>query len=55
MRTDTVSLLPASMVVADMVSDDPGIWEFHCHVADHITASMLTRYQVLAPNHSGSK
>ncbi|MGH3722156.1 MAG: multicopper oxidase domain-containing protein [Pseudonocardiaceae bacterium] len=49
MRTDTVGLLPATMVVADMVPDDPGIWEFHCHVADHITAGMLTRYQVLAP------
>jgi hephaestin len=49
MRTDTVSLLPAAMVVADMVPDDPGIWEFHCHVADHITAGMLARYQVLTP------
>jgi FtsP/CotA-like multicopper oxidase with cupredoxin domain len=48
MRADTVSLLPAGMVVADMVPDDPGIWEFHCHVADHIAAGMLTRYQVLA-------
>jgi FtsP/CotA-like multicopper oxidase with cupredoxin domain len=47
MRTDTVSLLPAAMVVADMVPDDPGIWLFHCHVADHITAGMLARYQVL--------
>ncbi|MGH3591174.1 MAG: multicopper oxidase domain-containing protein [Pseudonocardiaceae bacterium] len=55
MRTDTVSLLPASMVVADMVPDDPGIWEFHCHVADHITAGMLARYQVLAPDRPGSK
>jgi manganese oxidase len=55
MRTDIISLLPASMVVADMVPDDPGIWEFHCHVADHITAGMLTRYQVLAPHHSGSQ
>ncbi|HEY7017487.1 MAG TPA: multicopper oxidase domain-containing protein [Gaiellaceae bacterium] len=47
MRMDTVSLLPASMVVADMVPDDPGIWLFHCHVNDHILAGMLTRYQVL--------
>jgi hypothetical protein len=47
MRMDTVSLLPASMVVADMVPDDPGTWLFHCHVADHITAGMLTRYRVL--------
>jgi hypothetical protein len=46
MRMDTVSLLPASMVVADMVPDDPGIWLFHCHVNDHIRAGMLTRYHV---------
>jgi hephaestin len=43
------------MVVADMVPDDPGIWEFHCHVADHITAGMLARYQVLPPDRPGSK
>jgi manganese oxidase len=46
MRMDVVSLLPASMVVADMVPDNPGIWLFHCHVNDHIRAGMLTRYQV---------
>ena len=37
MRTDVVSLLPGSMIVADMVPDDPGTWLFHCHVNDHIT------------------
>ena len=47
-RTDTVQLLPAGMVTADMVPDDPGTWMFHCHVADHITAGMLTRYRVVA-------
>lgn len=46
MRTDVVALLPATMVVADMVPDDPGIWLYHCHVADHITAGMLSRYVV---------
>ena len=48
MRMDTVSLLPASMVVADMVPDDVGTWLFHCHVNDHIRAGMLTRYRVVA-------
>ena len=48
MRMDVVSLLPATMVVADMVPDDAGIWLFHCHVNDHIRAGMLTRYKVLA-------
>jgi len=46
MRTDVVSLLPAQMVVADMVPDNAGIWLFHCHVNDHITAGMITRYRV---------
>jgi hypothetical protein len=46
MRSDVVQLLPAGMIVADMRPDDPGIWLFHCHVADHITAGMLTRYRV---------
>ena len=47
MRMDVVSLLPASMVVADMVPDDVGVWLFHCHVNDHILAGMITRYQVV--------
>lgn len=46
MRSDVASLLPAEMVTADMVPDRPGIWLFHCHVADHITAGMQERYQV---------
>jgi FtsP/CotA-like multicopper oxidase with cupredoxin domain len=47
MRMDVVNLLPASMVVGDMVPDDVGTWLFHCHVNDHISAGMLTRYEVL--------
>ena len=54
MRTDVVSLLPATMVTADMVPDDPGTWLFHCHVNDHITAGMLVRYRVLDPGSPGS-
>jgi manganese oxidase len=42
-----VSLLPASMVVADMVPDNPGVWLFHCHVNDHLTAGMIGRYRVV--------
>lgn len=47
MRMDVVSLLPASMITADMVPDNPGIWLFHCHVNDHLTAGMMTRYRVV--------
>jgi hephaestin len=42
MRTDTIGLLPATMTIADMTPDDPGIWLFHCHVTDHILAGMQT-------------
>ena len=47
MRVDVVELLPGSMRVADMMPDNTGIWLFHCHVNDHITAGMLTRFRVL--------
>jgi hephaestin len=46
MRTDVVSLLPASMVVADMTPDSPGAWLFHCHVADHIAAGMMSLFKM---------
>jgi hephaestin len=46
-RTDVVELLPASMQVADMVPDDPGIWLFHCHVEDHMMGGMSALYEVV--------
>jgi FtsP/CotA-like multicopper oxidase with cupredoxin domain len=46
-RTDVIELLPASMKVADMVPDDPGIWLFHCHVEDHMMAGMSALYEVV--------
>ena len=46
-RTDVVTLLPAQMIVTDMVPDNPGIWMFHCHVSDHLEAGMHTHYHVL--------
>lgn len=49
-RTDVIALSPAQMVTADMVPDDPGIWLFHCHVADHMDAGMSALYQVLPTN-----
>ncbi len=45
-RTDVVELLPASMKVADMRADNPGIWLYHCHVNEHVRAGMAGRYQI---------
>jgi manganese oxidase len=46
MRTDVVSLMPATMMTVDMVPDVAGEWLFHCHVADHIAAGMSATYTV---------
>jgi FtsP/CotA-like multicopper oxidase with cupredoxin domain len=46
-RTDVIELLPASMKSVDMLADNPGNWLYHCHVTDHITAGMSTRYTIL--------
>jgi FtsP/CotA-like multicopper oxidase with cupredoxin domain len=46
-RTDVIALSPAQMITVDMIPDDPGIWLFHCHVADHMDAGMSAFYQVL--------
>lgn len=45
-RIDVTSLLPAEMATADMRPDARGLWLFHCHVADHLSAGMTTRYRV---------
>ena len=46
-RTDVVDLLPGSMVTVDMTAKTLGNWLYHCHVADHITAGMNTRWRVV--------
>ena len=45
-HTDVEELLPGSMETADMVCDNPGTWLMHCHVADHISAGMVTTFTV---------
>jgi len=46
-KTDVIDLLPATMKTATMVADNPGEWLFHCHVADHLVAGMITTFQIL--------
>ena len=46
-RTDVVELLPGTMVTVDMTAKTAGNWLYHCHVADHITAGMNTRWRVV--------
>jgi manganese oxidase len=45
-RTAVVDVGPADTVVADMVPDNVGLWQMHCHVDDHFAAGMLNAYRV---------
>ena len=47
-RTDVIDLLPSTMTTVTMLADNPGEWLYHCHVADHIVAGMVTRWRVNA-------
>lgn len=46
-RTDVINLMPATMTSVTMNADNPGTWLYHCHVADHVKAGMITRWRVL--------
>jgi len=46
MRTDTLSLGPMMMMVADMAPDNPGTWLFHCHVNEHLDNGMYALFKV---------
>jgi FtsP/CotA-like multicopper oxidase with cupredoxin domain len=47
MRSDTVSVGPMAMAIADMVPDAVGTWLFHCHVNDHFEGGMQALFRVL--------
>jgi len=46
---DVVELLPASTLSVDMMADNPGVWMFHCHVADHMEAGMMSTFTIYDP------
>jgi FtsP/CotA-like multicopper oxidase with cupredoxin domain len=45
-RTDVIFLGPSNLFTVDMKADNPGTWQFHCHVNDHISAGMISLYEV---------
>lgn len=46
-RTDIADLSgPLLMLTADMVADNPGTWQFHCHFGEHMEGGMTSRYRV---------
>jgi len=45
-NTDVIELVPGSMISVDMTAENPGTWLYHCHVADHVTAGMITTYTI---------
>lgn len=47
---DVVELLPASTIAVDMVADNPGVWIFHCQVADHMESGMTASFTIYKPS-----
>lgn len=47
--TDVIELMPGSMVTMDMLADNPGVWMYHCHVADHMEFGMMATYTIYQP------
>ena len=45
-RLDVTEVLPAATKTLDLEADNPGTWMFHCHVNDHITAGMTTKFTI---------
>jgi FtsP/CotA-like multicopper oxidase with cupredoxin domain len=45
-RLDVAEILPGATKTLDMVPDVEGIWMYHCHVNDHISAGMMTTFTV---------
>ena len=43
---DTVLMAPKDVVECAFVADNPGDWMFHCHVADHQMAGLMTVLRV---------
>ncbi len=45
-RLDVTEVLPAATKTLDMRPDVDGVWMYHCHVNDHITAGMMSTFTV---------
>ncbi len=45
-RVDTAQIFPATVKTLDMIADNPGTWQYSCHVNDHISAGMKTTYTI---------
>jgi len=47
-REEVLSLLPSVTRTADMHATNPGTWLFKCNIGDHVTAGMMSLYEVKA-------
>ncbi|KAF8943046.1 hypothetical protein BGZ47_005845 [Haplosporangium gracile] len=47
LRRDTVTIPPYGYVVLRFVSDNPGLWAFHCHIDWHMAAGLMMQFLAL--------
>jgi len=46
-RRDTILIPSYSYVVLRFVTDNPGVWAFHCHLSWHMAAGLLMQFNSL--------
>lgn len=44
---DVITLLPGETKIADQIAENPGTWQIHCHVGDHMMEGMFANFTVL--------
>jgi len=44
---DVITLLPGETKIADQAAENPGTWQLHCHVSDHMMEGMFANFTVL--------
>lgn len=44
--TDVMQLMPGSMETVDLRAYNPGVWMYHCHVAEHMDGGMMAMYTI---------
>ncbi|THH31935.1 hypothetical protein EUX98_g2246 [Antrodiella citrinella] len=47
LRRDTVLIPAYSWTILRFITDNPGLWAFHCHIAWHMAAGLLTQINSL--------
>jgi hypothetical protein len=50
LRRDTILIPAYNWLVLRFITDNPGLWAFHCHISWHMSAGLLMQFSSLPSN-----